>query len=216
MGATGGAGADGRHTGGAGVRCGASTGGTRTGEPARGADILHHQRKDLAPPGAPRDWVRDSSVMPDPMGGKALPLVMEVYGWLSWATSGTTRGMRNWPSEAVLLRNVGGNPEVPPGGCVDREDDESRDSGGMARPWAGVARLPGRGGGALAAPAPAHRTRPLTLPPEECATTPASAPAQTEAPGRNAGREPRSPDGVWGGLTSGLERPPRHARAPQQ
>ena len=137
--------------------------------------------------------------MPDPMRGKALPLVMEVYGWLSWATSGTTRGMRNRPSEAVLLRNVGGKPEVPPGGCVDREDDESRDSGGMARPWAGVARLPGRGGGALAAPAPAHRTRPLTLPPEESATTPASAPAQTEAPGRNAGRKAQSPDGVGGG-----------------
>ena len=42
----------------------------------------------------------------------------EVYGWLSWANQGTTRGLRNRPLDAVLLRRDGGNREVPPGGWV--------------------------------------------------------------------------------------------------
>ena len=98
--------------------------------PARGADILHHQGEGLAPQGAPRpaeatnDWIRDWSAMPDPLVGEALPLVMEVYGWLSWATSGTTRGLRNRPFKALLLRRDGGKREVPPGGWVAREDQE--------------------------------------------------------------------------------------------
>ena len=49
---------------------------------------------------------------------------MAMYGWLSWATSGTTRGMRNQPLEAVLLQREGGNQEVPPWGWVAREDHE--------------------------------------------------------------------------------------------
>ena len=49
---------------------------------------------------------------------------MEVYGWLSWATSGTTRGLRNRPFDAVLLRRDGGNREAPPGKWVAREDHE--------------------------------------------------------------------------------------------
>ena len=73
------------------------------GEPARGAEGAR-----------PWDWERDA--VPDPLGGKALPLVVEVYGWLSWACSGTTRGMRNRPFDTVLLRRYQGNQEVPPGG----------------------------------------------------------------------------------------------------
>ena len=96
---TGGAGADGRNPAARGSGA----------EPAQGEDILHHQGEELPPPGASRDWVRYCDAIPDPLGGKALPLVMEVYGWLSWATSGTTRGRRNRPFEAVLLRRDGGN-----------------------------------------------------------------------------------------------------------
>ena len=71
-----------------------------------------------------RDWDRDWDAIPDPLGGEVLPLVIEVYGWLGWASSGTTRGMRNRPLDAVLLRRDGGNREVPPGAWVAREDHE--------------------------------------------------------------------------------------------
>ena len=47
-----------------------------------------------------------------------------MYGWLSWANQGTTRGMRNRPFDAVLLRRHAGNREVPPGGWAAAEDDE--------------------------------------------------------------------------------------------
>ena len=77
-------------------------------EPARGAE------------GARGDWARDRDAIPDPLGGEALPLPMEVYGWLSWATSGTTRGLRNRPLDAMLLRKNGQNREVPPGRRVAR------------------------------------------------------------------------------------------------
>ena len=79
-------------------------------EPARGAEA------------ARGDWARDWDAIPDPLGGEALPLVMEVYGSLSWATSGTTRGLRNRPFDAVLLRTDRGNREVPLGGRVAWED----------------------------------------------------------------------------------------------
>ena len=79
------------------------------GRPARGAE------------GA-RPWDRDWDTVPDPLGGEALPLVVEVYGWLSWACSGTTRGMRNRLSDAVLLRSDRGNQDVPPGGSAAPED----------------------------------------------------------------------------------------------
>ena len=81
------------------------------GEPARGAE------------GA-RPWDRDWDAVPDPLGGGALPLVVVVYGWLSWACSGTTREMRNRPFHAVLLRRDGGNQEVPLGGWAARQDYE--------------------------------------------------------------------------------------------
>ena len=48
-------------------------------DPARGAEA------------ARGDWTRDWDAIPDPLGGEALPLLMEVYGWLSRPTSGTTR-----------------------------------------------------------------------------------------------------------------------------
>ena len=73
------------------------------GEPARGAE------------GA-RPWQRDLGTVPDPLGDEALPLVGEVYGCLSLANQGTTRGLRNRPFDAVLLRKDGGNRDVPPGG----------------------------------------------------------------------------------------------------
>ena len=81
------------------------------GEPARGAE------------GA-RPWDRDWGTVPDPLGDEALPLLGEVYGWLSWANQGTTRGLRNRPFDAVLLRRDGGNREVLPGGWAAPEDHE--------------------------------------------------------------------------------------------
>ena len=81
-------------------------------EPARGAE------------GARGDLARDWDTIPDLMGGEAFPLVMEVYGWLGWASSGTTRGMRNRPFNALLLRRDGGNREVPPGRWMAQEDHE--------------------------------------------------------------------------------------------
>ena len=74
--------------------------------------------------GGARPWDRDWGTVPDPLGDEALPLVVEVYGWLGWASSGTTRGMRNRPFNAVLLRRDGGNREVPPGGWAAPEDHE--------------------------------------------------------------------------------------------
>ena len=54
-------------------------------EPARGAE------------GARGDWARDWDAIRDPLGGGTLPLVVEVYGWLGCATSGTSRRLRNRP-----------------------------------------------------------------------------------------------------------------------
>ena len=81
------------------------------GEPARGGE-------------GGRPWDRDWGAVPDPLGEKALPLVGEVYGWLCWANQGTTRGLRNRPFDAVLLRRDGGNREGPPGGWAAPEDHE--------------------------------------------------------------------------------------------
>ena len=81
------------------------------GEPVQGAE------------GA-RPWDRDWDAVPDPLGGEALPLVVVVYGWLSWACSGTTRGMRNRPFDALLLWRDGRKQEVPPGGWAAPENHE--------------------------------------------------------------------------------------------
>ena len=50
---------------------------------------------------------------------------MEVYGWLGWASLGTTRGMRYRLFDALLLRRDKGNRKVLPGGWVAQEDNES-------------------------------------------------------------------------------------------
>ena len=81
------------------------------GEPARGAD------------GA-RPWDRDWDTVPNPLGAEALPLVVEVYRWLTCACPGTTRGMRNRPFDAVLLWRDGGNRELRQGGWAALEDHE--------------------------------------------------------------------------------------------
>ena len=101
--------------------------------PGSGADparLAREPRAELArgAVGAPRpavarnDWVRDWDAIPDPLGGDPLPLVMKVYGWLNWATSGTTRGLRSRPFNAVLLRRDGRNREVAPVGWVALDD----------------------------------------------------------------------------------------------
>ena len=81
------------------------------GEPARGA-------------GGARPWDRHWGTVPDPLGDEALPLVGEVYRWLSWAHQGSTRGLRNRPFDAVLLRRDGGHREVPLGGWAAPENHE--------------------------------------------------------------------------------------------
>ena len=43
---------------------------------------------------------------------------------MSWACSGTTRGMRNRTFDAVLLRRDGGNQDVPPGVWAAPESHE--------------------------------------------------------------------------------------------
>ena len=99
--------------------------------PAEGGRGAAPAPQEQRPPGEPARWAegaqpwdRDWEAVPDPLGGEALPLVVEVYGWLSWACSGTTRGMRNRPFEAVLLRRDGGNREVPRVRWVAPEDHE--------------------------------------------------------------------------------------------
>ena len=151
------------------------------GEPAGGAE------------GA-RPWDRDWGTVPDPLGDQALPLVGGVCGWWSWANQGTTRGLRNRPSDAVLLRRDGGNREVPPGGMGSpggpRAGPQVSDLGGVARQVADVAGLPGRGSGTphhgcghqqLAPPGLAQHPHPLALPPAQPAAATAPAPTQAAA-----------------------------------
>ena len=120
--------------------------------------------------------------------------MMEVYGWLNRATLGTTRGLRNRPFDAVVLRRDGGNPEVPPGGWVAREDYERVLRAVIRAGWTdqeltwpvfleggGGTPRHGRRGQQRAPPGPAHRPHPLALPPEEPAATAAPAPTQAAA-----------------------------------
>ena len=100
----------------------ASAGGGRGAAPAPQAQ--GPQREPARGAGGARSWDRDWGTIPDPLGNEALPLVVEVYGWLGMACSGTTRGMRNRVFDAVLLRRDGGNGEVPPGGWAAAEDHE--------------------------------------------------------------------------------------------
>ena len=49
-----------------------------------------------------RPWDRDWGTVLETLGDEPPPLVGEVYGWLSWANQGTTRGLGNQPFDAVL------------------------------------------------------------------------------------------------------------------
>ena len=150
-------------------------------EPAQGAVGT------ARPAEAQSDRVRNWDAVPDPLGSKVLPLVMAVHVWRSWATSGTTRGLRNRPFDAVLLRRDWGNRELPPGGPVAWEDQEGvlravigagwRDGGpdGVGFPGRGGSTpRHGRRGQCLATPGPAHRPQPLAPLPEEPATAAAA------------------------------------------
>ena len=83
----------------------ASAGGGRGGAPAPQAQ--RPQGEPARGAGGARPWDRDWGTVPDPLRDEALPLVVEVYRWLSWANQGTTRGMRKRPFDAVLLRRDG-------------------------------------------------------------------------------------------------------------
>ena len=173
------------------------------GEPARGAEGAW-------------PWDRDWGTVPDPLGDEALSLVGEVYGWLCWANQGTTRGLRNLPFDAVLLRRHTGNREVPIGGLGSprgpREGPQVSDPGSVARQEADVAGLPGRGSGTphhgcgrqqLAPSGFAQRPRRLALPPAQPATATAAAPTQATAQVMAQTADARK----WGGELG----PPTHA-----
>ena len=162
-------------------------------------------RLSLAPSPVPRFVVCcarfPGSLILDPLRGEALPLVMEVYGWLGLASSGTTRGMRNRPFDAVLLRRDGGNREVPPEGPGgprgSREGPPGRGSGWVARQGADVAGVPGGGGRRSAS----RMRRPKTGSPGPCATpTPTGA-----TTGRTRRRRSLSPQ-TSGGAGDGRAR----------
>ena len=73
-------------------------------EPARGAE------------GARGDWDRDWNVIPDPLWGEPLPLVMEVYGW---QTSGHRRDHQRVEEPALRTRALPegrGEPGSTPSG----------------------------------------------------------------------------------------------------
>ena len=112
-------------------------------EPGRGAE------------GACGDWARNWDAILDPLGGEALSLVMEVYGWLGWLL-GDHQG-----DEKLALRcrappegreeSGGATGGVgSPGG--PRKGHPGRVSGGVARQGADVAGFPGGGGSAPPSP----------------------------------------------------------------
>ena len=118
----------------------------------------------------------------------------EVYGWLSWANQGTTRGLRNRPFDAVLVRRDGGNQEVPPGGWAAPEDHKRVLRSVIWAAWpdrglkwpaflerGGGAPHHGRGRQQLAPQGLAQRFRPLALPLAQPATATALAPTQAAA-----------------------------------
>ena len=96
--------------------------GVRRGTGATGAEAVG--RAGGGGRGGPVRLGPGLDAFPDLLGGEALPLVMEVYGWLSWATSGISRGQRNGPCDAVLLQRDRWNREAGPGGWVAQKDHE--------------------------------------------------------------------------------------------
>ena len=59
----------------------------------------------------------------------------EVYGWLSLANQGTTRGLRNRSFDAVLRGRDRRHQEVPPGGWAAPEDHERVPRSVMRAAW---------------------------------------------------------------------------------
>ena len=140
----------------------------------------------------------------------------EVYGLLRWANEGSTRGMRNRPLDAVLLRRDGGNQNLPPGGWAAPEAHErvlrsviwaalpDRGPTGPAfLEWGGGAPHHGCGRQQLAPPGLAQRPHPLALLPAQPAT--ATAPAATQAAGQVTAQTADARG--WGGVFG----PPTHA-----
>ena len=184
------------------------------GEPVRGA-------------GGARPWDRDWGTVPDPLGAEALP--PGGGGVLGWASSGTTRGMRN----RFLRCRAPPEGQREPGGTSGgvgsprgpQEGPPVSDLGGVARQGADVAGRPGGGGGAphhgcgrqqLAPPGLAQRPHRLALPPAKPATAAAPTPTQAAtqvtaekmgARGRG-GTVPR--DAQPGGAGPPDPRPPHH------
>ena len=155
--------------------------------------------------------------------------MVEVYGWLSWACSGTTRGMRNRPFDAVLLRRDGGNREVPPGGWAAPEDHERVLwaviwLNSLAQQGPDMDGFPG-GGGLCSA---SRMRMPTTGSPGPCATpSPTGATAggtrhrRSPSPGvsDDAGDGHAPPAQAmsargWGGNSAAGRPPPRQGRAP--
>ena len=194
------------HPSGVGAARGASTAGRRPGgaEPQRGTGADGGRpggagatgKGGAGTSGVPRpaearcDWVQDWDAIPDPLGGEILPLVLEVYGLLNLATSGY---MRNLPFNAVRLWRDRGNLEVPSGGPVAQEDDESALGDVIWTGWpnresrwppflegGGGAPRHRHGGQRLAAWGPARHLHPLALPPEEPAAAATRAPTKAE------------------------------------
>ena len=85
-------------------------------EPAHRAEGAPH------PAGAQDAWMRDWDAIPNPLGIEALSVVLEVLGWLNWATLGFRRN--RW-FNAVLLWRREENPYVPFGGRVALEDHKA-------------------------------------------------------------------------------------------
>ena len=126
-------------------------------EPAEGA------LGDPHPAQARDKGVQNWDAIPNPLGGKTLRVVLEVYGWLNWATLGY---MRNRPFRALLLQRDERYGELPPRGLGGpggpRKGPPGHDSGRMAQPRAGVPGLPGGGSGAPMSPCPSPCAAPLS------------------------------------------------------
>ena len=144
-------------------------------------------------------------------------------GWLSWACSGTTRGMRNRPFDAMLLRRYGGNREVPTGGWAGLEDHERVLRAVIRATWpdreptwpafldgGAVLRITDADANNWLPPGLGQRPHPLALPPAEPATATAPTPTQaaTQVMAQTAGA------GEWEG-DSAAGRPPRQSWAPR-
>ena len=150
------------------------------GEPAQGVE------------GA-RPWDRDWGTVPDPLGDEALPLVGEVYGWLSWANQ-DHQGDEEPALECRAPPEGWRKPRGSPGGVGSprgpREGPQVSDLGGVGKQGADVAGLPGRGSGAphhgcghqqLGPLGLAQRPRQRALPPAQPAAATAPAPTQAAA-----------------------------------